>query len=924
MNVLGSREGEAIRVLELAERLNIPPGEMEAFERAVEEMAAAGRIVVSGSAAGAAGGGGAARTIQLPAMGNRVTGTFRQTSRGFGFVIPDVPNAHGDLFIPIGENLDAVTGDFVTAKVIVREKYDTRDRKNIYGRIVEILKRATNKVVGTLVRQNTLSGASTGSQGPAGRWIVVPDGTIFRSPIEVQDVGAKNAAEHDKVVIEILKYPQGDQLAQGVITEILGAKGEPEVELQSVIRQFDLPAAFPEPVLAQARQAATSYTPEEYLSRPDREDLRSELIVTIDPDDARDFDDAISLRKLKGAARNVPAEDENEELEHLMMGDVGEAAWELGVHIADVSSFVPVESAMDIEARTRGNSTYFPGYVIPMLPEVLSNGVCSLQENQPRLTKSAFIRYDAAGRVVGTRFANTVIQSRKRLTYKQAQAVIDDAKGEGQPYTKGLLEAPPNPHLPVVPDEVRTLLLHMDRLARAIRHRRLAEGMIVLDLPEVELVINEEGHVVDAQPEDNAFTHKIIEMFMVEANEAVSRWLTKAGLPVLRRIHPDPDVTSTEQVRQFMLVAGRKVPKILDRKAMQSLLDSVRGTPIAYAIHLAILKTMSSAEYSPQSVGHYALASDNYAHFTSPIRRYADLVIHRCFDAVIARRAGAAAGKGRKSETKRRGSHAAASAVSPSPAPASAKIKETELTSGQPGGRRGAGLMPEHLGMTPDYATLVNLGKHLSFTERRSSDAERELRAVKVLQLLAEHVGDVIDGVVTGVTGFGVFVQSTRFLTEGMIRVADLPDDFWQFDERSGVLRGQRTGRRISLGDRAKVQIVNVNISSRQLDLRLLEHGSSIGGDTSLRRMEPRRQPKPHGEPPVPVEEGGDSPFRKKNFAKRMERKEAARQRSRRERRGKPSGNAPTGAPPTGGPAKGAPGGGGGRRKSGRRGKFRR
>ena len=221
--------------------------------------------------------------------------------------------------------------------------------------------------------------------------------------------------------------------------------------------------------------------------------------------------------------------------------------------------------------------------------------------------------------------------------------------------------------------------------------------------------------------------------------------------------------------------------------------------------------------------------------------------------------------------------------------------------------------------MTPDYGTLVNLGKHLSYTERRSSDAERELRAVKVLQLLAEHVGDVIDGVVTGVTGFGVFVQSTRFLTEGMIRVSDLPDDFWQFDERSGVLRGQRTGRRISLGDRAKVQIVNVNVSSRQLDLRLLEHGSSIGGDTyAMRRMEPRKQPKPHGEPAMPLEQGGEGAARKKNHAKRMARKEA--------RQGSQQG------PQQGQPGKPVhPGHGGGRRgghgkpgRRGRRGRFGR
>ncbi len=235
-------------------------------------------------------------------------------------------------------------------------------------------------------------------------------------------------------------------------------------------------------------------------------------------------------------------------------------------------------------------------------------------------------------------------------------------------------------------------------------------------------------------------------------------------------------------------------------------------------------------------------------------------------------------------------------------------------------------MMPEHLTMTPDYATLVNLGKHLSFTERRSSDAERELRAVKVLQLLAEHIGDVIDGVVTGVTGFGVFVQSTRFLTEGMIRVADLPDDFWQFDERSGVLKGQRTGRRISLGDRARVQIVNVNVSARQLDLRLLEHGSSIGGDTTMRRMEPRRQPKPHGEQRLPVEQGGESPARKKNHSKRMQRKEAARQRSGNDRQGKPATPDASGtSAPGNGQSRGAgQGRGRGRGKRGRRGRFGR
>ncbi|MCL2639561.1 MAG: RNB domain-containing ribonuclease, partial [Phycisphaerales bacterium] len=304
------------------------------------------------------------------AMKNKVTGTYRQTMRGFGFVIPDEPRADGDLFIPAGENLDAVTGDIVVARVIAR-----RDKRT-FGRVVQIVKRRTNRVVGTLIKHGE-------------RWLVVPDGNIFKTPIEVQDIGAQNAAENDKVVLDLLRYPQGDQLAQGVITEILGTKGEPEVELQSVIRQFELPQKFSDVVMDQARVAAINYDPNDFFASGrggNREDLRDELIITIDPDDARDFDDAISLREL--TRRRTDAEK-----------DGGGAVWELGVHIADVSSFVGVESPMDLEARIRGNSTYFPGHVIPMLPAILSNGVCSLQENQPRLCKSAFIRYNAVGHV---------------------------------------------------------------------------------------------------------------------------------------------------------------------------------------------------------------------------------------------------------------------------------------------------------------------------------------------------------------------------------------------------------------------------------------------------------------------------------------------------------------------------------------------
>lgn len=861
-----------IRVADLAERMNVPPEERSSFEQVVEELARTERVVW-----------GEGRQIALPALGNRITGIFRLTSRGFGFIVPDEPNAHGDLFIPPGQNMDAITGDYVVARVIIQEKFGDRDpRKAVSGRIIEILKRATNKCVGTLVQDH-------------GRWLVLPDGNVFKAPIEVGDITAKGATEGDKVVVELIRFPGADVVAQGVITEVLGPHGEPEVELQSVVRQFDLPGPFPEAVLNQARQLASQYDPKDY---PGREDLSAETIATIDPDDARDFDDAISLRVIPHGSERHGEEG-------------GGTIYELGVHIADVSAFVTTQSPLDMEGRLRGNSTYFPRYVIPMLPEILSNGICSLQEKQPRLTKSAFIRYDSRGKVLGTRFANTIINSAKRLTYKQAQAIIDDAKGEGEVYTKGLLEVAGNPNVPQVEPRVRDLLVNMDRLARAIQQRRLETGMIVLDLPEVELVMDETGRVIDARPEDDSFTHKIIEMFMVEANEAVARFLTKQGLAVLRRVHPDPDVIVAEQVRQFVQAAGRKMPKVLDRKAIQQLIDSVRGTPVAYAVHLAVLKTFSTAEYSPLELGHYALASDNYSHFTSPIRRYADLVTHRALNAVLTKKAGG--GVGAKKPHRK------------------TKLLEAEEASGTPGERKGMGLMPDVLTDTPDFGSLVQLGKHLSYTERRSQDAERELRAVKILQLLAEHVGDVIDGVVTGVTGFGLFIQSTRFLVDGMIRTSDLPDDSWQLDDRTGVLRGQRTGRRIAMGDRVKVQIVSVHIAARQLDFRMLEHGSSIGGETTMRRIQA-----PAVGLGLVADEGGEEGTpakRNKNLAKRQARKDARQQNAATQKqhglnRGRPDGRGGGGGGGGGrgrgkknrGPGKGGGGGGGGRGR-GRRGR---
>ncbi len=702
LEYVASTEYQPMKPRGLARAMGIARDEYGKFHDAVRGLMKAGRLVM-----------GYGEAITAPAPVGRIQGVYRANPRGFGFVVPEDSTVHADLFIPPGQSLDAITGDTVLAQ-IVRKKQGPR--LLLEGRIVEVVERASNRFVGELEKEN-------------GQHFVWPDGNSLRVPIFVGDVAAKAAKPGDQVVVEIVQYPSATTQARGVIVEVLGKTGDPGVDVRSIIWQHHLPDAMPEEALDEARQAIRRFDPD--AQRTERLDLTSETIITIDPVDARDFDDAISLERRD------------------------DGTWELGVHIADVSFFVPEGGPLDAEARKRGNSTYFPRHVIPMLPEILSNGVCSLQEGEPRLTKSAYIRYDSGGKVLGARFANTLISSAQRLHYVQAQQIIDgdpDAR-EG------------------IGEHVVQLCQDMDELARVIRKRRLQHGMLVLDMPEVELVLDDENRVIDAAPADASFTHTIIEMFMVEANEAVARLFEGLQVPALRRVHPDPDDPDLQQLRQFLAVMGHKFPARSNRQAIQKLLDSVRGKPQSYAVNLAILRSMEKAEYSPKALGHYALASSAYCHFTSPIRRYPDLAIHRLLDLHLA-----------------------------------GKLK----TKAQ---RKNA----------PSEEVLTELGKHCGYTERRSEAAERELRMVKVLELLSQRVGDTIEGVVTGVANFGVFIEVRKFLVEGLVRFNELPDDWWEINQKAGAVVGQRTGRRIAMGDVVTAKIINVDIPARQLDLSMAD-----------------------------------------------------------------------------------------------------
>ena len=566
----------------MAEDLGIAAEEFDDFRRSVERLVEAGRVVLSVSDA-----------VALPPPGREMTGAFRlNRDRGFGFLVPDSPTEHGDLFFPPGNTGGAMTGDRVRAKVI--HAGERGGKSPFIGLVIDIIQRAEKRYVGNLSKR--------GSQ-----FVVEVDGRVLPQPVIIRDPHAKNAKIGDKVVIELLEYPTETAPAQGVVTEVLGEQGEPQVETLAVMHAYGLPDKFPNEVLEDARRSAQSFT--DNMIPPDRLDLTGEFICTIDPPDAKDYDDAIGIMELDPSRQS------------------DRAAWELSVHIADVSHFVAPGSALDLEARQRGNSAYLPRRVVPMLPELLSNGVCSLQEGVNRFCKSAFIRYDATGHVVGQRFANTVIRSAKRLTYLEAQALI------GADIREARRHAPAGSE-PKYPPQLIKQLQMMDRLAKVIRERRLSEGMIVLGLPEVELIYDESGRVVDAQPEDTSFTHTLIEMFMVEANEATARLFNALRVPMIRRIHPDPDAHDITELRQFARVAGYNIPSRPSRKELQSLLDAVRGKPSQHARSTwRFLQTLSRAEYSPLLIGHFALASKHYTHFTSPIRRYADLVVHRGLDA---------------------------------------------------------------------------------------------------------------------------------------------------------------------------------------------------------------------------------------------------------------------------------------------------
>jgi len=646
---------------------------------------------------------------------NELLGVFRRNSAGFGFVTPQdsiATDRSDDIFIPKQKTLDAADRDLVRIRLARGHRGGRQtsgfDTQRTSGRIVEIIQRNTNRFVGVYEELRDMG-------------IVYVDGGTFETGILVGDASAKNGRPGDKVVIEMVRFPSNHQEGEGVIVEVLGDRGKPGVDTTSIMRQFSLPEDFPAAVLEEARHQAAQFDDSKI---PDgRTDFSKTVVVTIDPATARDFDDAISLQQMENGH------------------------WQLAVHIADVSHFVKQNSALDDEAFQRGTSVYLPDRVVPMLPEVISNNLASLQPHRLRYCLSAVIEFSAKGVPIHTELHRGVIQSAHRFTYEE----IDQYLENDRPWKKKL-SAP-----------VFKLVRDMHTLAMMLRKRRLDRGAINLVLPEVRIDLDEQGKVCGGHTEENTESHQIIEEFMLAANIAVAQKLTDLGLNLLRRVHPQPSETKLSELTSFVNGLGMKVKNLQDRFELKKIIEQSEGRPEQHAIHYAVLRSMQKAVYSPEEIGHYALNEDNYCHFTSPIRRYPDLVIHRIVGDLI---------DGKKPDTS--------------------------------------------------LGRLFPMGKHCSLCEKKAAEAERELVKLKLLNFMADKVGTSLHAVITGVEAFGVFAQGLEVPAEGLIPLANLPEDTYQYDRAARVLSGFKAKNQFRLGDSIEVKVVLVNPDRRILEFELL------------------------------------------------------------------------------------------------------
>jgi len=634
---------------------------------------------------------------------NLVVGHLSCHPDGYGFVIPE-KEKRGDIFIKPRHLKKAMHGD----RVVVRLEKRRRGRL-AEGEIVRILERKNKYIVGVF---NT--------DGQVG--FLIPEEQRFATEIVIPLPWAKKAGSGQIVVAEIVRFPSLHRGALAKIVEVLGDESLVSTQTQIVTYKYNLPQVFPEPALKEAEEAASK--PICQTGRSEKRDLRRLTLFTIDGKNAKDFDDAVGIKKERGGYR-------------------------LYVSIAHVAYYVPPESALDREAFLRGNSVYFPDQVLPMLPFPLSQGICSLNPKQNRLAITIEMRFTQQGEMVSYDIYQSVIQSKARLTYSQVQSVLDNR--EPTVKSKRIIGA----------------LQLMAELAEILRQRRMKRGSLDFDLPEPKVMLDLLGYTTDIIRAERLFSHRIIEEFMIVANETVAMHLTKKGWPMVYRIHDKPTGEKLVAFTKLIETLGYSLPlkKEYTPKDFQRLLEEVKGTPHEFLVNRLLLRSLKQARYSSYNIGHFGLASDCYTHFTSPIRRYADLVVHR--------------------------------------------ILKKQLNHEKPKGKL--------------IKNLESICEYISERERIAMEAEREIIDRLRVQFMTNKIGEEYDGVISGVTGFGFFVELDSVFVEGLVRLSSLHEDYYFFDQRAFTLIGKRTRRSFRLGDRVRVSVVDVKPHRREIELHLLK-----------------------------------------------------------------------------------------------------
>jgi len=663
--------------------------------------------------------------VGLPDKMDLVVGRLETHPSGYGFVIPERAGETPDIYVAAVNVKEAMHGD----RVVVRIEHHGQGQR-AEGTIIRILERNSATIVG----RYDLDDSGLGFVQPFDRRLIM-DLHIPSGMSEAAEPGAM-------VVAEVTRWPTPTRGPIGRVIEVLGDINERGVDTEIIIRKFGIPDEHSHDAVEEARR----FGPVTARDLEGRTDFRNIVTVTIDGEHARDFDDAISIERLPNG--------------HY---------W-LGVHIADVSHYVSEGSALDQEGYDRATSVYFPERAVHMFPAELATGVCSLNPRVDRLVQSCLMEIDKLGSVVRYEFHDGVINTAARMTYTDVNAI--------------LTEKPP-----ALMDRYRHLVPHfplMQEVFHILNARRKRRGSIDFDLPEPEVILDEAGVVEAIVEAQRNVAHKLIEEFMLLANETVAGYLEERGMPTLYRVHEEPDVLKVEQFEEFIGGFGQSLgvpPGAVRPRNFQKLLERLRGTPEERPVAFLMLRTMQKARYAPENLGHFGLAADSYTHFTSPIRRYPDLVVHRTLR----------------------------------------EARRAQLTE-----ERAEELSED----------LPEAARHCSEMERRADEAERELIQWKKVRFMADKVGDEFDGHITGVAAFGLFVQLTEHYVEGMVHVSSMADDYYRFLEGSHSLRGENTHKTYRLGDRVRVQVVRVDLERRQIDLGLVDILDAVRAD------EQRRGPK--------------------------------------------------------------------------------